>query len=101
MITKEQFTNQAAEVYDACYKILNAKNADYATAEDPLKNFRLCQILANITVEKGVFVRLSDKISRIGVLLDKAPTVENEKMSDTINDAINYLVILQIALKDK
>ena len=86
--------------YAKCIEIMEAKNADYATAEDPLKNFRMCEQFG-VSTSKGIMIRLSDKITRIGNLLDHEANVKDESIEDTILDACNYLMILYYSLKEK
>ena len=86
--------------FKKCVDISRAKCADYAGDFDPLANFRMCQQFG-VSLEHGIMVRLSDKISRIGRLLNKENAVADEKIEDSIEDAIVYLSILLFALKEK
>lgn len=81
------------ETFDRCLAISVAKNQDYASSAEPFKNFKRAEI-AGVSVEQGILVRLTDKLCRIGSLLDKDAAVADEKLSDTIEDGINYLAIL-------
>ena len=83
-------------------KLTEAKNNDYAApdrrGDDPLRlfgNFLHCQRLGLCTVEQGIMVRVSDKIARLANLIhpDHERSVE-ESLADTVEDAINYLVLL-------
>lgn len=83
------------ETYNKCFSTAVAKNNDYGGSNnDPFANFRNSTI-AGVTVEKGILVRLMDKMSRISTLLDKEAMVKDESINDTIEDAINYLAILK------
>lgn len=81
-------------------KLHDKKCHDYADKDDPFKNFRLCEQLGICSVEKGILVRMSDKIGRICNLLDKDVKVEDEKIEDTLMDLAAYAIIL-IDYKDK
>ena len=84
-----------------CLEISMRKNHDYGgTNNDPYANFQN-STLAGVSVEKGILVRLMDKMSRISTLLDKQEKVKEESIDDTINDAINYLAILKSYRKNK
>ena len=92
-----------AETFNACLLTAVAKNNDYGgTNNDPFSNFRNSTI-AGVSVEKGILVRLMDKMSRVSTLLDKEALVKDEAITDTIEDAINYLAIMKayINLKNK
>jgi len=86
--------------FKKCVDISRAKCQDYAGDQDPLANFRMCQQFG-VSLEHGIMVRLSDKISRIGRLLNKENTVLDEKIEDSIEDGIVYLSILLFALKER
>lgn len=90
--------NHMRDTFANCLTISIAKNADYAGSDDPLANFRVCQKFG-VPLAKGILVRLSDKFARIGNLLDREARVKDEKIVDSIDDAINYLAILRYALE--
>lgn len=82
------------ETYDKGLAIIEKKNADYAGAGDPFKNFRSASVVG-IAPDRAILVRTLDKLARISNLLDKPPAVADEAVEDTILDAINYLAILK------
>lgn len=84
-----------ASTFEACMNTAVSKNHDYGGSnKDPFANFRNSTI-AGVPVERGILVRLMDKMSRISTLLDKEAQVKDEAIDDTIDDAINYLAILK------
>ncbi len=84
-----------ADTFTACFETATRKNHDYGGSNnDPFANFRNSTI-AGVSVERGILVRLMDKMSRISTLLDKEAMVKDEAVDDTIDDAINYLAILK------
>lgn len=84
-----------AKTFGGCLETAVRKNHDYGGSNnDPFANFRNSTI-AGVTVERGILVRLMDKMSRISTLLDKEAQVKDEAVNDTIDDAINYLAILK------
>jgi hypothetical protein len=84
-----------ADTFSACFETARRKNHDYGGSNnDPFANFRNSTI-AGVSVERGILVRLMDKMSRISTLLDKDAMVIDEAVNDTIDDAINYLAILK------
>lgn len=84
-----------ADTFTACFETAQRKNHDYGGSNnDPFANFRNSTI-AGVSVERGILVRLMDKMSRISTLLDKDAMVIDEAVNDTIDDAINYLAILK------
>ena len=79
-------------------KIVEKKNCDYATNDDAFKNFRFAQQVG-VSPCRAVLVRIADKLARISNLLDKEAKVEDETVSDTLLDCINYLAILKCMLE--
>ncbi len=79
------------------------KGHDYASVEDPFKNFLECENLEICSAEKGILVRMADKITRVSNLIDKqeAAHVADEKLDDTLIDLANYAIILACYLKVK
>lgn len=83
------------KTFSDCLATAVRKNHDYGGSnKDPYANFRNSTI-AGVPVERGILVRLMDKMSRISTLLDKEGMVKDEAVDDTIDDAINYLAILK------
>jgi hypothetical protein len=93
------------ESFDKRYAQLKAtserKNSDYCGSGevevDPFANFKSSPGIAKVTVEQGILVRMGDKLSRLGSLLDPrstGPKVADESIIDTINDLICYGFIL-------
>lgn len=81
-------------------EIIKAKNHDYANAMDPFKNFRACELFG-LSVEQGILLRMSDKMARIGNLLNAEQKVKDESIEDTILDLKNYANILLVYRQNK
>jgi hypothetical protein len=102
-IMRNPLLQDMAKTFERCLLTAIAKNNDYGGSNnDPFANFRNSTI-AGVSVEKGILVRLMDKMSRVSTLLDKEAMVKDEAITDTIEDAINYLAIMKayINLKNK
>lgn len=95
---RDKFIKDIEDTYKEGIEIIRKKNADYAKDADPFKNFKLSEIF-DVSVERGILIRISDKIARISNLLDKEAEVKDERIEDTILDAINYLAILRAWLR--
>jgi hypothetical protein len=69
--------------------IMRKKNGDYAREGDPYHNFRRHGL-------KGFVVRMDDKLARLDNYVDKGfCEVEDESISDTLVDLINYAVLFR------
>ena len=73
------------------------KNCDYAGMDaDAFANFLAIEsMVPGVSAEAGLLVRLTDKFKRLGNLLNRPPSVKDERFEDTCEDAINYLAILK------
>lgn len=100
MTQDEYFQEFKAELVEM-YKLTRAKNMDYAGAEDAFKNFKQAEALGITTTEKGILVRMSDKLQRVCNLIDKDANVKTESILDTLVDNAVYSIILMIYLKSK
>jgi hypothetical protein len=93
-MTHEEFFKSIENTYKEGLEITRTKNHDYASNEDPFKNFSSASVVG-ITPDRAILVRVLDKLSRVSNLLDKDARVHEESVNDTIIDAINYLAILK------
>lgn len=101
-MTQEEFFKFIEDGYKKAHGIIVKKNSDYATGEDPFKNFKMASLIG-ITPERAILVRVSDKLARISNLMNpgKKVQVSDEAIEDTILDMINYLAILRAFLQDE
>lgn len=84
---RQRLFDAHANLTEEALDLMITKNRDYATSADPYRNFRAFGTL-------GVLVRLSDKLSRLRSFEETGVfAVTDEKLRDTVLDAINYLVI--------
>jgi len=99
-MTKIEFQKLLADNYAKSLEIMKKKNVDYAGDGDPFKNFRTVENFG-ISLEQGILVRMSDKISRIGNLLLTTAQVKDESIEDTLIDLMGYSNIMLVALQNK
>ena len=97
---KKEYLKQIEDTYKECLMIVDKKNSDYASVDDQFKNFRTSEVVG-VSIDRAILVRIMDKISRISNLLDRDAVVLDEKIEDTLCDAINYLAILKTYLYEK
>lgn len=90
------------ETFTKCYELLKSKNNDYAgeKTQDPFSNFRKSEAIG-VKTEKGILVRMMDKMSRVSNLIEQDASVKTEKIEDTLEDLINYAAILKSYIKNK
>lgn len=99
-MSQDEYLDHIAGLYAEALELMTRKNNDYATKSDPFKNFRN-SLLIGVPIEKGIMVRILDKITRITHLLEKDPDVTDESIKDSILDCCNYLGILHAYLSQK
>jgi hypothetical protein len=89
----DAFLREMGEMHDR-------KNAGYATAGDPLHNFRACERFG-IPMYQGLAVRISDKMSRwLNIVGDANKDKVGESVEDTSIDTAVYLGLFLIALAE-
>jgi hypothetical protein len=85
----------------AALELVISKTKDYATIDDPYRNFRMSESVG-VSVEKGILVRMCDKLSRIGNLIESNDnSVKDESIEDTLIDIMNYSNILLCYIQEK
>ena len=109
MTSIEPVLEEHKKICKAAYSVVRQKGMDYARQShkdgDTLANITNSQSWGiTDTVCQGLLVRLADKFSRL-ISLTKDPTaspeVQDEKVEDTIEDMINYLVYLKIKYQEE
>lgn len=98
MITlREKYFENLLNTFDTAYELMLKKNQGYAKEGDPFENFRHSSLLAGITLEQGILVRMGDKFARFRNLVEKGQTNDDvgEAVTDTLLDLINYAAILK------
>lgn len=96
-MTHKEYIEHISKVFAEALEVTQKKNADYANPDDAFFNFKH-SAFAKVSMERGVLVRLFDKMSRISNLIDRDNKVKDESVRDTIRDAIVYLGILDAML---
>ncbi len=91
MVIKKIDFKELEKVFNECFEISKKKNADYG-----------CQTMLDF-MEKGLVIRLNDKMSRLKNLIweNKEAKVKDEKIEDTAKDMINYAAYLILILRKK
>lgn len=98
-VSKKEYYEGVKKIFEDALDILKKKSHDYSGDTNPFKNFEISSEVSGVDVPTTILIRLSDKLSRIGTLLHNNAMVADEKIEDTIKDAINYLAILLMYLR--
>ena len=93
--------SKVEEVFEECLEIVKVKNTDYSPNEDSFGSFEVCEFIGICSVENGILVRMTDKLTRIANLLKRENAVKDESIEDTIKDLINYSALLLVWLRGK
>ena len=87
------------ELFRKALETMKRKSADYSGTDNAMKNFRIAAQIANVRMSQGILTRLTDKVTRIGNLINNPAKVKEESIFDTCQDLINYAAILHYALQ--
>ena len=78
------------EIFDELKSLIIQKNRDYGDS-------------FHLTYEEfglqSVYIRLTDKINRLGSLISKEAEVKDETIKDTLSDVINYSILTLLELE--
>ena len=99
-MNREAFITHIEQFYAKGINIIKAKNQDYAGGNNPFKNFE-ASIFVGVSPDRGMLIRIQDKLARISNLLDSEAAVKDESIEDTILDMANYIAILSAYLAQK
>lgn len=98
---RQRFVSSMSQNSTTALELVLKKTKDYATIDDPYRNFRMSESVG-VSVEKGILVRMCDKLSRIGNLIESNdPSVKGESIEDTLIDIMNYSNILLCYIQEK
>ena len=89
---------------ESALELMKKKNHDYSgkSGTEPFANFTRAESMGITTTEKGLLVRMLDKMSRLSSFTDSGEfMVEDEKLQDTIIDMINYSILLYAYIQSK
>lgn len=100
-MNRNQFFQSMKSIFDSMLALVEAKNADYASSDNPFRNFTTIEAFNLMPAEQAIFVRMSDKMSRIATGLKQTLMVKDESLEDTLKDLANYAVILAVYLRYK
>ena len=96
VIRQDELLKVAEQTFNNCLEILKKKNSDYCGKTDAYTNFKNYSRLGlKVSVEEGILTRMVDKFSRLINLTYNSDNVEDEQIEDTIDDLINYAVLLK------
>jgi hypothetical protein len=99
-MTQQEFLKRLEAGYQNNVEISRRKNSDYAGDNDAFQNF-MASTVVGTSVERGMLVRMMDKIVRVSNLIDREAQVKDEAIADTLSDLANYAMIMKVYIDDK
>ena len=99
-MTQQELIARIGEIYAENLEIARKKNSDYADDTDAFKNLNACEMYG-VPAEKGVLVRMSDKMTRISNLIGRQAAVADETVLDTLRDLSVYATLLMVLMESK
>lgn len=98
MISLDDVRKRRKELFDRSMELVEKKGRDYNREQqqkgDTLHNLRICAMSGVVrSPQKGVLVRLSDKLQRLNSLENpsEVPANKDESVIDTVADVHNYI----------
>ena len=87
--TRKEYLENFADITKGMLDLTTKKSNDYASDDDPFRNFRAFG-------ELGILIRMNDKFARLRTALydRKEMAVSDETIEDTILDLATYAVLL-------
>jgi hypothetical protein len=103
-MTREELLGFHESLCKEALELMKKKNHDYAGkgGAEPFANFTRTESMGVTTTEKGMLVRMTDKMSRLSSFTESGTfAVSDEKLLDTILDMINYSVLFYCYMQEK
>lgn len=100
-MTKKEQAEHFKELMVKIRDIQISKSADYAKVdEDVLSNFKVAGNVAGLNAQLNCLSLISTKVARLGVLLNSGKEPNNESIRDSVEDLINYSILLDMILSE-
>lgn len=102
-MNQTEFTDHIQTVFNKVTELVRNKNTGYSDDANAFSNLELCENAGVCSVERGIMVRMFDKMGRVSNLLGEASThlkVE-ESITDSLMDLIGYAAILIVYRKSR
>jgi hypothetical protein len=103
-MSREELLKLHGELCTEALELMKKKNHDYAGkgGSEPFANFTRVEAMGITATEKGMLVRMTDKMSRLSSFTESGKfAVCDEKLVDTILDMINYSVLFYAYMLEK
>ncbi len=102
-MTQKEYLEFHRNFTEEMYAITKNKNSDYCSSTtDAFSNFTAVSALGIASTEQGFLTRITDKLCRINSFVQKGTLlVKDESVTDTIQDACNYLILMAGYLESK
>lgn len=94
------FENQIDAQLERCTSTLIDKNKEYADSVDRLANFRRASDLIERSMEEALGGMLSKHVISIFDMIYSDEQFQLERWDEKIGDAINYLLLLSVVIRD-
>ena len=99
-----EFEKLLEERINMTRKVLASKNAEYASDDDKLHNFKRAAAMLNCTPERAlVGMKAKHDVSILDIVdkLSKGELPSKEVLEEKIGDSINYLILLEALIKER
>ena len=94
MKTQEDLLKFHEEMTRNARMLMKAKNTDYAK-DAIFGNLDVCENVGLCSTEVGILIRIFDKLSRLKNVLEAGEAmVKDETVIDTLEDVVNYIVLI-------
>jgi hypothetical protein len=101
MVNKD-FTNVVKEQLAFCGDLLTVKGEEYSLEEDRLRVFKRAAALQGISPKQALCGMMTKHIISIYDMCQSDGTFSDERWTEKITDAMNYLILLKaIVLEEK
>lgn len=98
---QKEFNKIISEQIDLCNELLINKGQEYALTKDRLKSFKDAANLLNVSTKQALCGQLAKHIISIMDMCNAQIDFTDNKWSEKITDAINYLLLLKaIVIED-